>query len=64
MVLDDRKPEASVEAGLAAPEPEAGRHGCASTSAAQVVEAPVTSLRKLEWGSMRVNFFVILNPAA
>jgi putative ABC transport system permease protein len=26
------------------------------------VEAPVTSLRKLEWGSLRVNFFVILNP--
>ncbi|GAA0840884.1 ABC transporter permease [Cupriavidus pauculus] len=28
--------------------------------AGQIVEAPVTSLRKLEWGSMRVNFFVIL----
>jgi len=28
--------------------------------AGQVVEAPVTSLRKLDWGSMRVNFFVIL----
>lgn len=27
------------------------------------VEAKITSLRKLEWGSMRVNFFVILNPA-
>jgi putative ABC transport system permease protein len=27
------------------------------------VEAKVTSLRKLEWGSMRVNFFVIINPA-
>ena len=31
--------------------------------AGQIVEAPVTSLRKLDWGSMRVNFFVIL-PAA
>ncbi len=29
-----------------------------------VVEARVTSLRKLEWGSMRANFFVIINPAA
>ncbi|MES2901382.1 MAG: FtsX-like permease family protein [Pseudomonadota bacterium] len=29
-----------------------------------VVEAKVTSLRKLEWGSMRANFFVIINPAA
>jgi putative ABC transport system permease protein len=28
------------------------------------VEAKVTSLRKLEWGSMRVNFFVIINPQA
>ncbi len=28
------------------------------------VEARVTSLRKLEWGSMKVNFFVIINPAA
>jgi putative ABC transport system permease protein len=27
-------------------------------------EAKVTSLRKLEWGSMRANFFVIINPAA
>ncbi len=31
--------------------------------AGQIVEAPVTSLRKLEWGSMRVNFFVILPTA-
>ncbi|MES2316185.1 MAG: FtsX-like permease family protein [Pseudomonadota bacterium] len=29
-----------------------------------VVEARVTSLRKLEWGSMRANFFVIINPSA
>ncbi len=29
-----------------------------------IVEARVTSLRKLEWGSMRANFFVIINPAA
>ncbi|SFC83938.1 ABC transporter permease [Massilia yuzhufengensis] len=28
------------------------------------VEAKVTSLRKLEWGTMRANFFVIINPAA
>jgi putative ABC transport system permease protein len=28
------------------------------------VEARVTSLRKLEWGSMRVNFFVVINPKA
>ncbi len=29
-----------------------------------IVEAKVTSLRKLEWGSMRANFFVIINPQA
>jgi putative ABC transport system permease protein len=32
--------------------------------AGQVVNAKITSLRKLEWGSMRANFFVIINPAA
>jgi putative ABC transport system permease protein len=30
----------------------------------QIVDARITSLRKLEWGSMRANFFVIINPAA
>jgi putative ABC transport system permease protein len=29
-----------------------------------VVDAKITSLRKLEWGSMRSNFFVIINPQA
>jgi putative ABC transport system permease protein len=29
-----------------------------------LVDARITSLRKLEWGSMRANFFVIINPAA
>jgi putative ABC transport system permease protein len=28
------------------------------------VDAKVTSIRKLDWGSMRVNFFVILDPAS
>ncbi|MES2070413.1 MAG: FtsX-like permease family protein [Pseudomonadota bacterium] len=32
--------------------------------AGQSVSATVTSLRKLDWGSMRVNFFVIINPKA
>jgi putative ABC transport system permease protein len=32
--------------------------------AGKIVEARVTSLRKLEWGSMRANFFVIINPKA
>lgn len=32
--------------------------------ASVLVEARITSVRKLEWGSMRANFFVIINPAA
>ncbi|MES2150383.1 MAG: FtsX-like permease family protein [Pseudomonadota bacterium] len=32
--------------------------------AGTIVDVKVTSLRKLEWGSMRANFFVILNPRA
>lgn len=32
--------------------------------AGQQVSAAITSLRKLEWGSMRVNFFVVINPKA
>ena len=31
--------------------------------AGEKITAPITSLRKLEWGSMRVNFFVIMPPA-
>jgi putative ABC transport system permease protein len=32
--------------------------------AGKVVDAKITSLRKVEWGSMRANFFVIINPGA
>ncbi len=32
--------------------------------AGQTVRAPVTSLRRLDWGSFRVNFFVLMPPAA
>jgi putative ABC transport system permease protein len=32
--------------------------------AGQQVEAPVTSIRKLDWGSFRVNFFVLMPPGA
>ena len=31
--------------------------------AGERIMAPITSLRKLDWGSMRVNFFVIMPPA-
>lgn len=60
--LDDSKPEASVEEGLA--ETLGLKLGDTLTFdiAGEQVEAPITSIRSLEWGSMRVNFFVILNP--
>ena len=59
---DDRQPEASVERGLAQTLGIKLGDRLQFDIAGQLVEAPVTSLRKLEWGSLRVNFFVILNP--
>lgn len=59
---DDRKPEASVEEGLAKTLNLKLGDRLRFDIGGQQVEAPITSLRKLEWGSMRVNFFVILNP--
>lgn len=56
--------EASVEAGMA----ETLNLKLGDTMrfdvAGSPVEAKITSLRKLKWSSMRVNFFVIINPAA
>lgn len=60
----DGKPEASVEEGLAKTLNLKLGDRLTFDIAGQPVEAPVTSLRKLEWGSMRVNFFVILSPDA
>ncbi|HEX7635040.1 MAG TPA: FtsX-like permease family protein [Noviherbaspirillum sp.] len=59
---DDSKPEASVEEGLAKTLNLKLGDRLRFDVAGQTVDATVTSLRKLEWGSMRVNFFVILNP--
>ena len=61
---DDTGPEASVEEGIAK---TLGLHlgdQLVFDVAGQSVEAKVTSLRKLDWGSMRVNFFVVINPKA
>lgn len=60
----NRKPEASVEEGLAKTLNLKLGDKLEFDIGGQSVVAPVTSLRKLEWGSMRVNFFVILNPDA
>ncbi len=56
--------EASVEEGLAKTLNLKLGDTMAFDIAGSPVEAKITSLRKLEWGSMRVNFFVIINPAA
>lgn len=61
--LDDSQPEASVEEGLARTLGLKLGDRLTFEIAGQPVQATVTSLRKLDWGSMRVNFFVILNPA-
>jgi putative ABC transport system permease protein len=56
--------EASVEQGLARTLGLKLGDTMRFDIAGSIVDAKVTSLRKLEWGSMRANFFVILNPAA
>ncbi|MBC7860101.1 MAG: FtsX-like permease family protein [Burkholderiaceae bacterium] len=60
----DAPAEASVEEGIAKTLRLKLGDRLRFDVAGQAVEARITSLRKLEWGSMRVNFFVILNPAA
>jgi putative ABC transport system permease protein len=60
----DAAPEASVEQGLAKTLGLKLGDTLRFDVAGQMVEARITSLRKLDWGSMRVNFFVILNPSA
>ncbi|KAB8043537.1 ABC transporter permease [Janthinobacterium aquaticum] len=56
--------EASVEEGIAKTLGLKLGDSLRFDIAGETVEAKVTSLRKLEWGSMRVNFFVIINPDA
>ncbi|QDZ27469.1 ABC transporter permease [Noviherbaspirillum sp. UKPF54] len=60
--FEGRGAQASVEEGLAKTLNLKLGDRLRFDIAGQAVEASVTSLRKLEWGSMRVNFFVILNP--
>ena len=61
---DDTKPEASVEEGLAKTLNLKLGDKLQFDVGGQMVSAPITSLRKLEWGSLRVNFFVVINPRA
>ena len=63
--FDNKSPqlEASVEEGLAKTLGITLGDNLRFDVAGEIVQAKVTSLRKLEWGSMRVNFFVILSPS-
>ena len=61
---DDTQPEASVEEGIAKMLNLHLGDRIAFSVAGQKIDATITSLRRLEWGSMRVNFFVIINPKA
>ena len=62
--FDVSQPEASVEQGLAKTLGLKLGDLLRFDVGGQSVDVKITSLRKLDWGSMRVNFFVILNPAA
>ncbi|HWZ47827.1 MAG TPA: FtsX-like permease family protein, partial [Herbaspirillum sp.] len=61
---DDSKPEASVEEGLAKTLRLKLGDRLQFAVGGQMITAPITSIRKLEWGSLRVNFFVVINPHA
>lgn len=58
------QPEASVEEGIAKTLNLKLGDKLTFDVAGQQISAAITSLRKLEWGSMRVNFFVVINPKA
>ena len=56
------KPEVSLETGIAKTLKLKLGDQLSFEVAGEKVTAPITSLRKLDWGSMRVNFFVIMPP--
>lgn len=62
--FDDAQPEASVEQGLAKTLGLKLGDMLRFDVGGQSIDVKITSLRKLDWGSMRVNFFMILNPSA
>ncbi|PRC93166.1 ABC transporter permease [Solimicrobium silvestre] len=56
------KPEASVEEGIAKTLRLKLGDKLRFDVAGQQMDVDITSIRKLDWGSMQVNFFVIINP--
>ncbi|AUN94340.1 ABC transporter permease [Pseudazoarcus pumilus] len=59
---DAREPQWSVEEGLARTLGLSLGDTLRYEIGTRMVEAPITSLRALEWDSMRVNFFVVAAP--
>jgi putative ABC transport system permease protein len=57
-------PEVSVEEGIAKTLSWKLGDKLRFDIAGSPVDVTITSIRKLDWGSMRVNFFAIINPAA
>ena len=60
--IEGSKPEISLESGIAKTLKLKLGDQLSFEVAGEKVTAPITSLRKLDWGSMRVNFFVIMPP--
>jgi len=58
------RPEISMESGIARALHVRVGNVLRFEIAGQQIDAPVTSLRKLDWGDFRVNFFVLMPPAA
>ncbi|WP_323121713.1 ABC transporter permease [Burkholderia alba] len=57
-------PQISIEAGLAKTLGVKPGDRLRFDVTGLTVDAPVTSVRKLDWGSFKVNFFVLMPPAA
>ncbi len=61
--IEGSAPQVSLEAGIAKTLKLKLGDQMTFEIAGEKVTAPITSLRKLDWSSMRVNFFVIMPPA-
>lgn len=61
--IEGDAPQISIETGIAKTLKLKLGDQLSFEVAGEKITAPITSLRKLDWGSMRVNFFVIMPPA-
>ncbi len=61
--IEGNEPQISLETGIAKTLKLKVGDVLTFEIAGEQISAPITSLRKLDWGSMRVNFFVIMTAA-